>query len=183
MNRNCYRSRSSSGSSLIEFALILPMLCVLFLNAVNFGGFIFAWITLANGARSGADYMVTGAQSIGSPAPPSVAQITTVVTADVYSLLNRGTAVVNACMHSPSDSASAWTWNVSGTACTSGYSAPTAESDTDRPEAYLYTTGWVDVNYTYQPFIAAGKIFPGLGLYITLPSNLVIHRRAIMRLD
>ena len=46
------------GQALVEFALIVPMVFLLAVNAVNFGGFIFAWITVANAARAGAQYIV-----------------------------------------------------------------------------------------------------------------------------
>ncbi len=41
---------------------------------------------------------------------------------------------------------------------------------------------WVDVAYTYQPVIPLGLSFSGLGLNLTLPSNLVIHRQVVMRM-
>jgi len=45
------------GQALVEFALLVPLVFLLAVNAVNFGGYLFAWITVANAARSGADYM------------------------------------------------------------------------------------------------------------------------------
>ncbi len=47
---------SEKGQALIEYALILPFIFLLIINLVNFGGFFFAWITVANAARAGADY-------------------------------------------------------------------------------------------------------------------------------
>src|SRR5258708_28280820 len=43
---------SEGGHSLVEFALLLPLLFLLIVNAVNFGSFFFAWITVAHAARS-----------------------------------------------------------------------------------------------------------------------------------
>src|SRR5258706_15670336 len=45
------RRNSEDGHSLVEFALLLPLLFLLIVNAVNFGSFFFAWITVANAAR------------------------------------------------------------------------------------------------------------------------------------
>ncbi|MGH9648694.1 MAG: PilZ domain-containing protein, partial [Bryobacteraceae bacterium] len=42
---------TTEGQALIEFALVLPMAFLLIVNAVNFGAFLFAWISVANGAR------------------------------------------------------------------------------------------------------------------------------------
>jgi len=46
------------GQALIEFILVLPILFLLILNLVNFGGFFYAWITVANAARAGANDIV-----------------------------------------------------------------------------------------------------------------------------
>ncbi len=43
---NMPRSRGA-GQSLVEFALVLPLLFLLIVNAINFGGFFYAWITVA----------------------------------------------------------------------------------------------------------------------------------------
>src|ERR1019366_5358801 len=87
----------SAGQSLVEFTLILPLIFLLILNAVNFGGFLFAWITIANGARAGAEYMSQGTASIGAPAAPTAAQVTTLVTNDISSLMNRSSLIVRVC--------------------------------------------------------------------------------------
>ena len=47
----------------------MPLALLLAVNAVNFGGFIFAWITVAGAARDGADYMTMSSASSGSPTP------------------------------------------------------------------------------------------------------------------
>jgi len=76
------------GQALVEFALLVPLVFLLAVNAVNFGGYLFAWITVANAARSGADYMSMSSASVGAPAAATLAQITTLVTNDVSSLMN-----------------------------------------------------------------------------------------------
>ncbi|MEO8662165.1 MAG: TadE/TadG family type IV pilus assembly protein [Bryobacteraceae bacterium] len=158
--------RRSSGQSLVEFALILPMLFLLILNTVNFGGFIFAWITIAGGARTGAQYLTMGAASVGAPTTPTAAQITTLVAADISALLNRASLVVRVCT------------NDNGTvACTgTGTQPPPAD-----PEPADYVLGSIDVTYTYQPFIPAWD-FPKLGIHLTLPAT-TIHQRAVMRMQ
>jgi len=49
-------SRSRRGQSLVEFALVLPLLLVLLLMAVDFGRVYFGWVTLTNASRVGANY-------------------------------------------------------------------------------------------------------------------------------
>jgi Flp pilus assembly protein TadG len=148
------------GQGLIEFALIIPLVFVLAVNAANFGGFLYAWITVASAARSGAQYMVLSSASPGSATPATLAQITSLVTNDVTSLLNRSSIVVAIC-----------------TNATTAANGCTTLSD---PEAPAYTLATVDVTYTYVPFIPLFS-FPKLGISATLPSG-TIHRKAVMRM-
>jgi Flp pilus assembly protein TadG/uncharacterized protein YerC len=149
-----------SGQALIEFALIIPLVFLLAVNAVNFGGFIFAWITVADAARAGAQYMVMSSASPGSLTPATLAQITALVTTEVSSLLNRASVVVAICTNK-----------------TAAANACTALVD---PEAPSYTLAAVDVTYTYKPFIPLFS-FQKLGISATLPSS-AIHRKAVMRM-
>jgi Flp pilus assembly protein TadG len=151
----------SEGQALVEFALIIPLVLLLAVNAANFGGFIFAWITVANAARDGAQYMVMSSNSPQQPTPATLAQITALVTADVSSLLNRSSLVVAICT------------TTSTTTCA-------ALADPESTTSSLYTLATVDVTYTYQPFIPLFS-FPKLGISATLPST-TIHRKAVMRM-
>jgi Flp pilus assembly protein TadG len=148
------------GQALIEFALIMPLVFLLAVNVVNFGGFLFAWITVAGAARDGVQYMVMSSASEGSSTPATTNQITTLVTNDVTSLLNRSSVVVATCTNNTTSSNSC-----------------TTLSD---PEAPAYTLAAVDVTYTYNPFIPLFS-FPRLGISATLPST-AIHRKAVMRM-
>ena len=153
-------ARGKSGQALIEFALLVPLIFLLTVNAVNFGGFIFAWITVAHAARSGAQYMVMSSASPGTVTPATLAEITAVVTNDVSSLTNRASVAVAICTNK----------TASANACT---------SLTD-PEAPAYTLATVDVTYTYKPFIPLFS-FPRMSISATLPSG-TIHRKAVMRM-
>jgi Flp pilus assembly protein TadG len=48
--------RRSHGQSLVEFAVILPVVLLLVLGAVDFGRVYFAYVSVTNGARNGAQY-------------------------------------------------------------------------------------------------------------------------------
>jgi len=148
------------GQALIEFALLIPFVFLLAVNAVNFGGFFYAWITVAEAARSGAQYWVLSSASPGNPTRANTAQITALVTNDITSLLNRSSLSVSACTNN--------------TAAANGC---TTLSD---PEASTYTLATVDVTYTYEPFIPLFS-FPGMHIGATLPPT-TIHRKAVMRM-
>jgi hypothetical protein len=124
---------------------------------------LYAWVAVANAARTGAQYMVMSDTWIFGMSPPTPAQVVTQVTNDLASLPNRASAQVKVCM------------NVSGTTtCTpSGGTTPTD------PESANYNSTSVDVTYTYQPFVPFWN-FPRLGIFLTLPPT-AIHRKVVMR--
>jgi len=155
---------SDSGQSLVEYILMLPFLILLIINLVNFSGFFYAWITVANAARAGADYAVLGGASVGAPGRPTAATVASVITEDVYSLPNKASVQVNICQ------------NYQGTVTTL---AGTCTGTVADPETeYVLLT--VDVTYTYLPLLRAGFKFPNLNIYATLPPT-TIHRKAVMR--
>ena len=56
--------KSQRGQSLVEFALVVPLIVLLIVNAVNFGTYLYAIITIANAARAGAEYSLIGGAMI-----------------------------------------------------------------------------------------------------------------------
>jgi hypothetical protein len=160
----------------VEFALLVPLMFLIFINTVNFAGFFFAWITVANAARAGGDYWITGSITINGPTLPTPAQVAELVTAEVSSLLNRDSLVLRVCTRTPADSATASCVNAVGSGT---FSDPPPDDTGARPEASLYTMGWIDVLYTYEPLIPVGGL-PSIGINLTLPP-LTLHRRAVMR--
>ena len=159
-----------AGSSLVEFALLLPMLFLLMVNVVNFGSFFFAWITMANAARTAAQYEIMAGVTVTSPRPASSTQIYNVVVSDISSLMNRSSLAVRVC----TKNGATITCNTTGTGT---FTNPPADAST---EASSYVMAWVDVLYTYQPVIPLFD-FPGLGVHATLPTT-TIHRQAVMRM-
>lgn len=153
------------GQSLVEFALVLPLLFLLILNAVNFAGYLYAWITVANAARAGADYAIMSPSlAVGAVQPITPAEITGVVTTDVTSLPNKSSLVVNVCQ------------NNNGVISTLAGTCSSIASDPEPTEFVLTSVG---VTYTYQPYIAAFS-FPRLGVHLTIPPT-TMTRVAVMR--
>ena len=155
----------NSGQALVEFALVLPLLFLLIVNTVNFGAFLFAWITVANSARAGAQYMVLAGAAVGTPKPATAAEITALITSDVSSLLNRASLTVRVCTNNNS------VITCSGT----GSYVPPAD-----PEPTQYVLASVNVTYAYQPLLPLWD-FSSLGIHATLPPT-IIHRQASMRM-
>jgi Flp pilus assembly protein TadG len=182
------------GASLVEFALILPLLLVLIANVVNFGGFFFAWITVENAARTGAQFLARGDKALGDPAPVAPtpesgkAGLTSpVVTQDVSSLRNNPSLALRVCTRNPSGRGSGTTPpTVTCTTVTGAFATiPSNPPEDPTAEAPCCETGWVDVAYTYQAFIPLGFTFPGLGfgpIWPNNPNGVVVHRQVVMRL-
>lgn len=156
---------NTRGQALIEFVLIFPLLFLLIVNAINFGAFFFAWITVADAARAGTQYWVLGSAAIGTPAAPTSGQVTTLVTNDISSLLNRSSLTVRTCK------------NNNGTVTCTGAGTNTPPAD---PEPATYISASVDVTYTFNPPIPLFN-FSEVGVFATLPPS-TIHRRAVMRM-
>jgi Flp pilus assembly protein TadG len=164
--------KSSNGQSLLEFALVLPLVFLLIVNAVNFGAFLYAWITVANAVRTGADYMVLGGASLGMPhAPDPTTDVIPFVKADCKSLMNKSSGALKVRVCTNNSTVDSTTIQCFGDAGNN----PPAD-----PEPASYVLGSVDVTYTYQPIIALWD-FPGLGIHATLPAT-TIHRQALTRM-
>jgi len=157
---------SARGQALIEFALVLPVLFLLILNLVNFGTFIYAWITVANAARTGAQYMIMAGAWVASPTPASPGAVITLATNDAQWLPNKASLQIAVCKNNNG--------TLSPSGCGGTWGAPVD------PEPALYVAAAVDVSYTYQPLIPFWD-FPGLGIHLTLPPT-TIHRRTVMRM-
>lgn len=159
---------NAEGQALVEFALMVPMLCLLIVNAVNFGAFFFGWITVANAARAGAQYAIMAGASVNSPPQTKASAVSTLITNDFVSLLNGSSPTVNVCIYSGS------------TIQPSPYQLGTCSGSSSDPESARYVGAVVDVTYNYTPPIPLFD-FPKLGVHATLPPT-TIHRRTYMRL-
>jgi Flp pilus assembly protein TadG len=164
MRRSQVKRNRESGQSLVEFVLLFPLIFLLIVNAVNFGGLLYAWITVSNAARAGAEYSLMGGAMAHAPGTPSEAQVSALVTQDAISLPNQGSLQVRVCR------------NNNGTVTCVGSGSSSTPADPE-PTQYVLTT--VDVEYTYQPFIPLWE-FPALGIHATLPPT-ALHRKAVMR--
>jgi hypothetical protein len=149
--------KSTSGQSLVETALMAPLLLMFVLNAINFGYFFFVAVNLAAAPRSGAEYSILGFATPGYlslPAPGG----TTTTTSVSYLTLNDmtgalasgGNAEVQVCTaySGVSGSGSSQTSN-----CNQYNSSPTYTPNAD-PEAPNFILNRVDVTYKFTPLIS-----------------------------
>jgi hypothetical protein len=131
------------------------MVLLLLVNVVNFGGFFYAFITVANAARAGADYAIMGGATVAS--------------GQIASLPNNPSLSVNVCQNN----------NGAFKTLSGSCSSFVADTNSTDPEPTHFVVTGIDVTYTYQPFIPLFS-FPNLHINATLPAT-TIHRRAVMR--
>ncbi len=187
--RRVTHARSDSGQSLVETALVLPLLLMLVLNAVNFAYFFVVALNLAAAPRSGVQYSVLGfltpaALSVPDAGPSTANTSVSYLTyRDITGALSAPTsASVQVC-------SKILGFTGTGTAqkanCTSYGSATFPSVDAD-PEAPSFVLHRVDITYSFRPLI------PGTPFGLTLlPSPIcassggtitcTFHRQVSMR--
>lgn len=73
------RGRRERGQSLVEFALILPVMVILVLGIVDFGMGLRSYIALSNSAREGARFAAVGSPAGSFPSNCNGSNNTTVI--------------------------------------------------------------------------------------------------------
>lgn len=143
------------GASVIEFAVILPLLLIIFAGTVEFGIILYDKAMLTNAVREGARYGIADGDTLPSGQYRTVPEITTVVTNYCTArLINFGSAAptVNVTPKAPDGS------TVSTASVAFGYSLT------------------VDATYPYN-FLFVPNFIP------VLPQTLTLHARVLMRYE
>ncbi len=167
--------RETRGQSLLEVALMLPLLVLLLGYAVDFGYFFFVAANLTSAARNAAEYSIQGYESPGQAQLPaagplsSSSSVAAAAMGDLDSLLNASTITsLTVCSVANGNSGNL-------PVCTNYGPAATAYTPDADPEAPRFTLQRVDVTYTVQPPVAMN--FFG----VSLLGNLNFHRQVSMR--
>ena len=154
----------ASGQSLVETALMLPLLLLVLLNAVNFGYFYLVALNLTSASRTASLYAMIGSQTpAGTALPPAAG--TSPLTASYLSyqdltgaLVQPGNAKVQVCsaglgVNGTGSGQKANCETCTNSTCpglTPGTGAPAPDSD---PEAPDFVLNRVDVTYSFTPII------------------------------
>jgi Flp pilus assembly protein TadG len=164
--------REDKGQSLIETALLLPLMLTLVFNAVNIGYFFYVALNLTTAPRQGAEYSIQGMSSAVEIELPGADP--------VHTLVNEGiTGAISSAASTPMQVCSLSIGTAgSGASQTSmcnqynGYPATTPDAD---PEAPALVLNRFDIQYTVAPLIS------GRAFNILLPPSLAFHRQVTMR--
>lgn len=168
--------RNRSGQSLLETALLLPLLLTIIFNAVNVGYFFFVALNLAAAPRLGAEYSIQGSAGFQQSQLPSAASISSLVYGDIVGAIpataNTPTRVCSLSLglNPTGKGTSSQIPNCASYGSAASFPAP----DPD-PEAPYLVLNRVDIQYTVTPLIP-GKIFN-----LVLPPSLTFHRIVDMR--
>lgn len=162
------------GQALIELALIIPFLLLVIANVVNFGGMFYAAITVSNAARHASQNYIYGSATVKNGATPTPAQVWAVAQNDLIALPNQSSLSIRVCLENRN--------NQADPACSTfgpGSATFTNPPLDTRPEAAAYLNGWVDIGYTYTPYIPLFQI-PVFGISLTPPVQ-TMTRQSLMR--
>jgi hypothetical protein len=186
----------TQGQSIIETALLMPIMLLIAFNAINFGYFFFVAVNLAAAPRAGAQYSIIGfstpqSAAIPPPGPIGAGCPTSATSTDVYVcslvfqdiagvLANSASATVRVC------SSMAGTPIGSGSgkhsACQTFGGGTVSGSAAPDPEAPLFILDRVDVQYAVSPIIPAFQLpTPAGPISLTLIPNLNFRRQISMR--
>jgi Flp pilus assembly protein TadG len=137
------------GQSLVEVAIMIPIITLLVCYAVDFGFFFLVATSLNSAARNAIEYSIQGPSSPAQAAEPAAVMVTNLAIASI-GLSRASTANVSVQVCS-----SAVGVNVSNntTQCTSpstGAGAATGTPDID-PESPTFQLNRVDLLYTFTP--------------------------------
>jgi Flp pilus assembly protein TadG len=157
---------------------IIPMIFLLVVLAMNFGGLINAWIAVANATRAAADYAILSGSSAGLPTQATSTTLQNLINADLSALPNYLTAT-KACVQQNNNGTYTPVMEMPSGACKS-YTNPLPDGEAIASgNTTNYINYAVDITYTYTSFFTGATLF-GYPL-VNLPTK--VHQRAVMRLQ
>ena len=167
---------SRRGQALIEMAFTIPLLLLVIANVVNYGGMFYAAITVANAARNASQNFIYGSATIRNTRTPTASQVWQLAEQDTYALHDQSAIAIRVCLENRDDPTDPACSEQGPAAGTFTFTNPAVDT---RDEAFAYLNGWVDVGYTYTPFIPLFEI-PILGIPLSPPPQTII-RQSLMR--
>jgi Flp pilus assembly protein TadG len=161
------RIKRSRGQSLIETALLIPLLLLIILNAINLGYIGLVTLNLSAATRSGIEYAIQGSATPGGPALPTATGTTSNTVAYLIyqdmtgALYSPNTVQVQVCSANLGIAGSGTSQTAKCQTCTNsgctGVSTttgnPTPNSDPEVTSGFVLNR--VDVTYTFNTIVPA----------------------------
>jgi len=186
------RQSSERGQSMIETALLLPILLLLAFNAINFGYFFFVVLNLAAAPRSGVQYSILGFETPGQftlpPAGPAGTSdsVSYVTYRDVQGVL-RGWASAHVVVCGKQLGLDSQQARCCEATSSTGACSPTGTHAPFDPEVGAggfrpFILNRVEITYQVTPIISAFELpTPAGPIPLTILPNLNFHRQVSMR--
>jgi Flp pilus assembly protein TadG len=171
--RKLSRIRGSRGQSLVETALMIPLLLLLILNAVNVGYFFLVTLNLTSATRTGIEYAIEGSSTPSNASLPTVTgssatTVSSLISAELGSF-NAGTLQVQICsLNLGSTTASP---PVSNCQTANGGSFPSPDPDPEWSTSPGFALNRVDVSYKFNTLIPATPFNLIVASFPTCSSN------------
>lgn len=176
---NSSRRKAARGQALVELTVAVPMLFLIVVLAVNFGGLINGWMSVANAARAAGDYVILSGSSAGLPTQATAASLQSLINADLAALPNLSSSNPNICIRQNDNGTYTTILEAPSGAC-ANYSDPPSDGEAIASgNSTNYINYAIDITYTYS-ILFSGSKFLSYPLP-TLPT--AIHQRAVMRLQ
>jgi Flp pilus assembly protein TadG len=158
------------GQSLVELAVMVPILTVLICYTVDFGFLFLAAISLNSAARNATEYAVQGTSSPSQKAVPSAALVSSLAISSI-GLPNTTTSTVSVRVCSTAVGTNTSNNSAQCVTQSSGAGPVSGTADTD-PEAPSFQLNRVDVVYT---------VVPPIPIPTSIMPSLTFHRMLEMR--
>jgi hypothetical protein len=165
----------TSGQSLLEVALFLPLLVLLIGYAVDFGYFFIVAANLTSAARTATQYSVLGYQTPGQLTLPAAGPMTTVTSVAASALGDLGSLVNSSTTTTIQVCSKSLGMNGKLPKCSSYGPVGTSYVPIQDPEAPTFVLQRVDVAYTVQPPV------PMSFFKVSLLPTMNFHRQVSMR--
>ena len=177
LNSPLFRGRE--GQSLIEAALVFPMLLALTFNAVNMGYFAFAFLNLATATRQGAEYSIQGSSAYQQSQLPTASAVSTVVYANANGAIpGSGNTPVRVCtLANGLDPTGIGTSNQIPLCSNFGTDTGTYTNVQADPEAPFLVLNRVDIEFQVTAPVQ------GFMFNLIFPPSLTFHRYVYMRAE
>ncbi len=160
-------ARHSRGQSLVETALMIPLLLLLILNAVNVGYFFLVTLNLTSAARNGIEYAIQGSSTPSNGSLPlatgtTASTVSYLIYQEMTGALNAPTGVqVQVCSLNLGSSGSASSATSNCQTCTNsgcsgatvGAGSPVPNSDPESANGFALNR--VDVTYHFNTLVPA----------------------------
>jgi hypothetical protein len=184
------RAKASRGQSLVETALLIPLLLILILNAVNFGYFLLVTLNLTSATRNGIEYAIEGSSTPANQSLPTAGALSSSTATTINSLIaqelgafNNGNLGVQVCSLSFGNDGAGHSNCQTCTKASCSSTGGTTSPDPDPEPNAGFVLNSINVSYKFNTLIptTAFNLVVGALPLCTTDGTCTFNRHAEMR--